>query len=445
MREELGSLAKQIKGLADQANDESRDWSGEDEQKWTRTNEAYDKLAADLSDAEGRREKANRAAEIERHASDTRSIGLEDRIGTDGSSLECGDEHRLLALQAWLRHQNGLDLTERHEDACQRAGLNPFRGGLDIRLGSYGMDCRPAWVRNQNPMLEQRGLTVGTPADGGYTIPTGFMNELERTMLAYNGPRQVSRVIRTDTGNQIEWPTVNDTSNTGALLAEATTIGSSVDPTFGQKLLDAYKYSSKPILISAELLQDSAFNLGQVIPSLLGERLGRIQAAHFTTGTGSSQPNGVVTAATAGKTAASATAIAADELIDLVHSVDPAYRGSATGFMMHDNVVLAIRKLKDGDNQYLWQPGLQSAEPDRILGFPYTVNQQMSSTITADDITVLFGDFSKFIIRDVSTVRLYRLEERYRDTDQTGFVAFMRSDSECIQTAAIKKLTQASS
>ena len=131
------------------------------------------------------------------------------------------------------------------------------------------------------------------------------------------------------------------------------------DMTFGVMTLDAYKYTSKIVRVSVELLQDSAFNLGAELGSLLGERLGRIQNTHATTGTGSSQPNGVVTASALGKTAASATAITTDEIIDLFHSVDRAYRGNSS-FMAADSTVAAIRKLKDGDSQYLWQPGLQA-------------------------------------------------------------------------------------
>jgi HK97 family phage major capsid protein len=122
------------------------------------------------------------------------------------------------------------------------------------------------------------------------------------------------------------------------------------------------------------------------------------------------------------------TAIISDEVIDLIHSVDPAYRPNAS-FMMHDVVLAAIRKLKEQTtNAYIWQPGLQAGVPDRLLGYRYTVNQSMSSTFTTGQKLVLFGDLSKYLIRDVSTIRLVRLEERYADTDQIAFIAFMRTD-----------------
>lgn len=441
------TLAGEIRKLADLANDDDHEWSAENDENWEKCNSDFDEVQTEIEAAESRREKLARAESVEElleQNNQRQQPGRQNRAGGNGANLECTDEHRVLALQAWLRNANDMPLSEAHLDACERAGMNPNGRRLEFRLGEYGFNSQPAWISRGQPLMEQRALSVGTDSAGAYTVPEGFVAELERTLLAFNGPRQVSRVIRTSTGNDLPWPTVNDTSNTGVLLAEAGSIGSSVDPTFGQKMLNAYKYSSKPILISEELLEDSAFNMGQVLPALLGERLGRIQAANHTTGTGSSQPNGVVTASTLGKTAASATAIAADELIDLVHSIDPAYRiGPSVGFMLHDGILLAIRKLKDADNQYLWQPGLQAGTPDRLIGFPYTINQNMQATVATATKTVLFGDFSKFIIRDAGMMRFYRLEELYRANDQVGFISFMRSDSECIQTAAIKHLIQA--
>lgn len=153
---------------------------------------------------------------------------------------------------------------------------------------------------------------------------------------------------------------------------------------------------------------------------------------------------GIVTAAALGKTAASATAIAADELFDLVHSVDPAYRKGA-GFMFHDNVLLTIRKLKDGNGQYLWTAGLQAGEADRILGYGYTVNQHMASAVASTAKTVIFGQLSKYKIRDVRGLRLRRLVERYAESDQEGFVAFYRADGNLLDSgvAPVKYLQQA--
>jgi len=451
LREKAGELGAEISRLNKLANDDDHTWSAEDETEWTRVNSAYDENAERVKHLEDKQKRADEIAEqMNRRHDYGGSVGREDTSGRQSTETRSMDEDRLTALQGWIRNVNDLDPEERHIQAAKRTGLNIGKKGIDLRLLG---DVRPhseqwhrGYAHKAEPRHEYRAMSVGTDADGGYTVPEGFQAELEQTMLAFNGPRRVCRVLRTATGNALPLPTSDDTGNSGALLAENTTIGSSVESTFGVKTLNAYKYSSTPIMISQELLEDSAFNLSSVIAEQLGERLGRITAAHFTTGTGSSQPNGIVTATSAGKTTAAVAAITAQELIDLEHSIDPAYRDLASvGYMFHDNVLAYLRKLVDGDSRPLWNSGMSAGVPDTLHGRPYTVNQQMSSTITATDKTVLFGAFEKYVIRDVSSVRLYRLEERYRDLDQTGFIAFSRHDGELINTGAVKHLIQAAS
>jgi len=447
LQETRNELAAKIKELAGRQGE----WSAEDKESWDKVNDEYNAACREMDAAraaDGIRARAEEVAEHQERSQSEQKPGFDDAKPQDrANSPGVTDEHRRLSLQAWLRHANELEVTEEHKAACRLTGINYQSKGFDARFKSLdNIRGNGIWSRSGRPLMpEQRaGLNVGTAADGGYTVPEGFVNELERAMLAFNGPRQVCRIVRTASGNDLPWPTVDDTSNSGALLAEATTIGASVDPTFGVTTFNAYKYSSKPILVSQELLEDTAFNLGEVIASLLGERLGRATAAHMTTGTGSSQPNGIVTAAGTGVTAASATAITGDEIIDLAHSVDPAYRGlSSVGFMMNDAILKLVRKLKDGDSRYLWEPSVQAGVPDMLFGFPVVVNQEMASAAAINAKTVLFGAFEKYVIRDVSNVRLHRLEERYRDLDQTGFVAFSRHDGDTIQAGALKLLVQA--
>lgn len=433
LQEQRSNLAAQIKDLAASQDN----WDSEDRAKWEEVNAAYDANQQELTAAKEKADVAARAAQIEA-AKDEQSF-QQKRERKAERRPEITEETRQLAFQAWARHQNGFSLEDKHVEAAQRCGVDPQAAGYEVRLSS------------QSPKMSHGGFGKEyraqslTDSAGGYTVPEGFSNELEKSLLAFGGPRKVARVIRTSSGNDLPWPTVNDTGNTGRLLAENAAITETAI-TFGSKTFSAYKFSSDSVLVSSELMQDSAFNLASEVGAMLGERLGRIEASFFTTGTGSSQPGGIVSGAGAGVTAASATAIAADELFELVHSVDPAYRGqSSCGWMMHDNVLLALRKLKDGNDQYLWQEGMSAGEPDRLLGHPITINQNMASSVATGEITVLFGAMAKFIIRDAGSVRLYKLEERYRDNDQTGFVAFKRSDSGVIDagTDPIKKLTQA--
>lgn len=434
-------------------------WNAEDEAAWKRANDDY---AATMKDMEAAKASEDRSKEIsdrlasleadDKASTNRHGLGREDseRRHCREDKQRCREEEhgkpteedRAVGLQAWMRHANGKGLKQHHIRSCKRLGFNPRVGELDLRMGR-GPTGEPAWT-SHGRQEARAGLDVTTSGKGITTIPAGFMMELEKRLLAFGGPRNVCRVIRTESGNSMPWPTVNDTGNTGELLAEATTIGTSVDPTFAAVTFEAYKYSSKAILISQELLEDSAFDLSSEIGDMLGTRLGRIMGAQNTTGTGSAQPNGIVTAATAAITAASTTAFTGDELLALVHSLDPAYRGlPSVGFMCNDAVLLAIRKFKDGAGQYLWQPGLVAGSPDRLLGYPVTVNQHMSSTFTAAQKLVLFGAFEKFIIRDVANLRFYRLDERYRDTDQSGFVAFMRMDSDTVQAVALRLLSLA--
>jgi len=327
-------------------------------------------------------------------------------------------------IQGWLRAmKRDAKLETEHYESAKMLGFNLNSREIEIPLPK---DYRS--VKNDY-LKRDMSLTVG---GGGYTVPEGFVNSLEQALLTFGGVRQVADVMRTDGGGDLPWPTMNDTSNKGAILAEATTFSTSVDPTFGSVIFKAFKYSSKPIIVSNELLQDSAFDLAAMIGGWLGTRIGRIQNDHFTTGTGTTLPKGVVVSSAEGVEAASKTALTADEVISLEHSVDPAYRPGSL-FMMHDTILAAVRCLKDvTSGQFLWQPGMQAGAPDRLLGYRYVINQSMTPTQAQSAKIMLFGDFSKFKIRDVAGIRLVRLDELFAQTDQVGFVAFLRSDGQLL-------------
>jgi len=341
------------------------------------------------------------------------------------------ERRKVMAVQGWLMMQKP-DLHDKITDE-HRTAAKYFRfelGQKEITL-PIAKDYRA--IQNKFYAETRAGLNL-TAGEGGYTVAEDFSGALERSLLAFGGMRQVSTVRLTTTGADLPWPTMNDTSNKGVILNEATSIGASVDPTFGVVTFKAFKYSSKPILISSELLQDSAFDLAAEIGSALGTRIGRIQNDHFTTGAGTTLPKGVVVSSGEGQVGAG-YAVTADELMGLLHSVDPAYRTNAR-FMMHDSVLAKVRLLKFsiGADQigYVWQGSFQNGLPDRILGYPYSINQSMTNVLTVGEKAILFGDFSKYVIRDVADVRLLRLDERYADLDQVGFVAFLRSDGQLL-------------
>jgi len=399
--------------------------------------EALDQLDDDVSES--------RSKELEEQHD--RAMAEYDKLEARAQKLEKLEEAEDRANRPDPRRPTGEDGEDRGGSGHEIDAGGIFERAMRFGVEDLSTDERRELgrMRTQIP-TEARAQAAGTDSAGGYTVPEGFQAEIVRSMQAF-GPMLepgVTRQIPTDSGNPLPWPTLDDTSNKGALLAENTQ-ASEQDLTFGQKQLDAYTYTSKIVRVSLQLLQDSAFDMNSLLRDVFGERIGRIANEHLTTGTGSSQPNGILTASTAGNTAASATAIDFDDVIDLVHGVDPAYRGLPSArFMFHDNILQAIRKLKDGNSNYIWQPAdVRSGSPSNILGYPYTINQDMTSTITTTDKTMLFGAFEKYVVRRVQQFQMLRLVERYADYLQVGFIGFARLDGELVDTAAVKHLVQA--
>lgn len=289
--------------------------------------------------------------------------------------------------------------------------------------------------------------TQGTSTTaGGYTVPVELSNQIVKSMAMW-GPmysEDVANVFATSTGVTIKIPTVNDTTVTAGQHAEGTamTDDGGKDVTFGQKSLESYGYDTEWIKFSLELARDSIFNMESLLGELLGERLGRIANLQLTTGDGTGDPNGVVTASTLGKTAAAVAAVTYDELIDLIHSVDPAYRASPkTRFMFNDLTLAGLRKLKDGDGKYIWTAGdVQGGVPGTLLGYRYSINQAMPAQTTGLK-PILFGDFGKYWVRKVGSPMIGVKREAY--WPDLGIAGLVYLDGELADQAAIKHLIQA--
>jgi len=295
------------------------------------------------------------------------------------------------------------------------------------------------------PAKEFRAQTTSSTA-GGYTVPTELANFIIKSMKAW-GPmydEDICTTISTSSGNVINIPTVDDTAVTAGKHTEATALtdDGGKDVTFGQKELAAYVYDTEFVKFSMELAQDSIFNMEQLLGELLGERLGRIANSELTTGDGVGDPNGVVTASSLGKTAAAIAAVTYDEIIDLVHSVDPAYRTSPkVRFMFNDLTLAALRKLKDGNGSYIWTAGdVQNGVPGTILGYRYSINQAMANLATGNK-TMLFGDFGKYYVRKVGSPVIGVMRERF--WPDLGIAGLIRFDGELGDTGAVKHLIQA--
>jgi HK97 family phage major capsid protein len=384
----------------------------------------------------------------ERIAESDRLMGEADNLKTEIDAVE-----RVLTAEENLAERISLraDRTEVSTDeatANDNAEMETFRswirGGMLALTGEQQTEMSRRLLND--PTMVQAAQSVGTDSAGGYTVPEGFVNRLEEALIAEGGMLEVATVISTATGNTLPFPTVNDTANAGAIIAENTEITTQLDVVFAQVLLEAYMYHSKIVRVSLQLLQDSAFDIDGLLARLLAARIARIWNTHFTTGTGTAQPNGIVTASTLGKTAASATAITAAELVDLEHSVDPAYRRPSGRFMFADATLAAIKKLQDAENRFLWLPGFALKEPDTVLGYPYTINQDMPA-MTAGLKSVIFGKLDLYMIRRVLGFQLMRLQERYAEFLQVGFIGYARADGELLNagTNPVKHLIQAAS
>jgi HK97 family phage major capsid protein len=290
-------------------------------------------------------------------------------------------------------------------------------------------------------------LSVGTGSQGGFSVQSEVAKTLIDSLKAYGGMRSVATIIATEMGNPLSFPTSDGTAEVGEIIAENVT-ATAADPTFGTVALTPYKFSSKIVAVPFELLQDSQIDIEAFVNSRLVTRLGRITNQMFTTGTGTAQPTGVVTGATSGKvgTTGQTLTVIFDDLVDLLHSVDPAYRMNDAsrgdvGFMMADSSLKVVRKLKDTAGRPVFIPGydgLGVAMPDSILGYPVTINQDVA-VMAANAKSIVFGDFSKYIIRDVMSATMFRFtDSAYAKLGQVGFLMWMRSGGNLTDTAAVK-------
>ncbi|MFI6103167.1 phage major capsid protein [Streptomyces sp. NPDC051310] len=406
----------------------------------------------------------DKAQEFQARADESGMLSAEDHAAWEAAladveqlskTIETEERHARLASVDYRQVVAASADTEEAEEARKRhGGEDGVKAYADawrtwLRDGSQDLTSeerrtlRSGWVDGK----ELRAQGVATGAAGGYLVPADFRAKMIETMKFYGAMRQVSEVITTATGATLPWPTNDDTANVGAILSENTQV-TEQDVTLGQQDIGAYMYTSKLVRVSLQLLQDSVLDFETWLARKLGERIGRIQNAHFTTGTGTAQPEGVQTNATVGKTGASGqtTSVTYDDLVDLVHSVDPAYRNSGrVQFMMADSTLGAVRKLKDSQQRPLWEPSVQAGVPDRVLGYSYIVNQDMPA-MAASAKSILFGDFfAGYLIRDVQDIQTLRLSERYADYLQLGFLAFARADGTPQDTAAIRAYRNAAS
>jgi HK97 family phage major capsid protein len=296
----------------------------------------------------------------------------------------------------------------------------------------------------------QANQTVGTGTQGGYLVPTEIAKSILDALKQFGGMRQVATILTTSMGNQINYPTSDGRSEVGVLVGEGAQ-ATQQDLSLGTIPFNVYRFSSTPAAITWELLQDSVVDIEAFVRQRLVTRLGRVTNNYYTTGTGTSQPQGIITAVTTGKTGATGqtTTVIYDDLVDLEHSVDPAYRALGNcSFMMADDSVRILRKIKDGIGRPIFSPGYEDSlavggpsggAPDRIMGYPININQSMP-VMAANAKSITFGDHSFYTIRDVMAVEMLRYADSpFLRQGLIGYEAFMRSGGALIDVGGAVK------
>ena len=284
----------------------------------------------------------------------------------------------------------------------------------------------------------QRAQSTTTNSEGGYTVDTMMSDAIIQVMLETGGVREVANVITTAQGGQMNFPTNNDTANVGRWLAEKSA-ATNTDTVFGTAALNAWTASSDYIPVSAQLIQDSAYDIERYIVDILGMRLGRLTNAAYTVGDGSSKPTGFTTNSLLGVAAAGVAATTFSELLDLKHSVDRAYRSNGT-WMFNDNTLLALKKVAIvSANQSLWQPGIVAGAPSTIDGQAYTVNNDMPD-MAAGAHAIAYGDFKKYQIRDTQGINIRRSEHVAFLNNEVTFLGELRTDGKLLDVNAVKHM-----
>ena len=376
---------------------------------------------------------------------------LDTKRGTDGmvSAEDTATYDKMEADVVALGKE--IDRLEKQE-ALDRELSKPLNSPLTVKPAVPGMDTKTGkasdeykkafWnvMRSKNPHYDVvNALQVGEDSEGGYLVPDEFERTLIQSLEEENIFRKLAKIIQTSSGDR-KIPVV--TTHGSASWLDEEELYPDTDEVFGQTSIGAYKLGTF-IKVSDELLNDSVFDLQSYISTEFARRIGSKEEEAFFVGDGSGKPTGIFAAlggAQLGATTAGATAITVDEVIDLFYSLKSPYRKKAV-FVMNDTTVKAIRKLKDGQGQYLWQPSLTAGTPDTILNRPVYTSAYVP-VIEAGAKSIAFGDFGYYWIADRQGRSFKRLNELFATTGQVGFMATQRVDGKLILPEAIKVLQQ---
>jgi HK97 family phage major capsid protein len=345
-------------------------------------------------------------------------------------------------------HQRKIDLDaeENFKDADNfrndgKKELSNAQKGLDIFLRKSFKE-----MSNEDALMFRNAMSTTSGSEGGYTVQTEIAATLIDALKEYGFMRKEASQITTAMGNDLSYPTADGTTDEGEWVAQNIAAASG-DITFGTRALNVFKASSKIIAIPIELLQDSVIDIQALVFSRMVSRIGRTANKGYTTGSGTSQPMGIVTAATVGKTGTTGqtTTIIYDDLVDMIDSLDVAYLengGSLPCWMFNQTMRKTLRKIKDTAGRPIWTPsydaGIAGTRTDMLLDYPVCLNNDLASP-AANAKSLAFGKMDKYIIRDALDVSLFRFDDSaYMSKGQVGFLGWARTGGNLLDLNAVK-------
>lgn len=368
-----------------------------------------------------------------------------DAHATDNGTLSASDaevydrmEREITALSDQIARVQRLSDMESEMRAPVSAPIvgTPGAGAPDSKTGRASDEYRrdfDAMLRGKLPM--RNALVEGTGSAGGYLVPEEFENQIITGLDEFNVVRGVANVIRTNGDHKIPVATKHSTAQwkgEGVAYAES-------DPEFGQITLSAHKLTDL-VKVSIELLQDSMFDLDSYITGEFARAFGIAEEEGFCVGTGSGQPTGIFTAngGEVGHTAGAADKITPEDIISLIYKLKAPYRAAAK-WLMNDSTVAAVRKLKDANGVYMWQPSFAMGEPDKLVGYEL-LTSAYAPEIAASANVAAFGDFHCYWIADRMGITVQRLNEAFATNGQVGFIATERVDGKVVLAEGIQLL-----
>jgi HK97 family phage major capsid protein len=346
------------------------------------------------------------------------------------------------------RCKNQVRASEKMREMEADAFFNQAPGGKNVVIDTDKLTNLAAvatWMRNGvnvDPEVAaqiRNAMSTTTQGEGGFTVPSEIAAMVIDRLKAFGGMREVASILTTAGGNPLNFPGSDGTSEVGEVVGEnaAAALGEIV---FTTVALPVFKYSSKKIALPLELIQDSAIDVVSFVVNRLATRIARIQNTHFTTGAGTTVPDGIVPKAGLGKAGITGQTLTViyDDLVDLKHSVNRAYRSNAR-YMMNDLSVAVVSKIKDTTGRPIWEYSTQIGSPDTLLGYPVVINDDVA-VMAASAKSIIFGDLAQYHIRDVTGSTIMRRfdDSAFALNGQVGFCGWTRSGGNLLDVNAVK-------